>query len=74
MVRTPKLVHESGRTVADALEAYPHLSREEVLAALEYDDAHPEAIDVIRKRREAAERRLRARSRAPATEDSETGA
>jgi uncharacterized protein (DUF433 family) len=52
-------------TVEQTLESYPDLSRAQVEAALEYYDDHPEAMDVIRTRKEAARRRVREQSRAP---------
>ena len=69
-------VREGGASVDDLLESYPHLSRAEVSAALAYYDAHPEAMDVIRKRREATKRRLEDQSLAPPNreDEAETGA
>jgi uncharacterized protein (DUF433 family) len=69
-------VREAGESVDDLLESYPHLGRAEVAAALAYYDAHPEAMDVIRKRREAAKRRLEDQSLAPPDheDEAETGA
>lgn len=58
-------VRKGGESVDDLLESYPHLSRTEVSAALAYYDAHPEAMDVIRKRREATKRRLEDQSLTP---------
>lgn len=58
-------IRDGGQSVDDVLRSYPHLDRDEVLAALSYYDAHPEAMDVIRKRREATKRRLGERSRSP---------
>lgn len=65
-------IREGGQTIADVLEGYPHLSREQVEAALAYYDAHTEAMDVIRTQREAAKDRLREHSLAPDPDDSET--
>lgn len=65
-------IREGGQTVEDILDSYPDLSREQVLAALEYYDAHPEVMDVIRTQREATTYRLRSQSRAPGTDDTET--
>jgi uncharacterized protein (DUF433 family) len=57
-------VREGGQPVDDVLEAYPDLTRERITAALDYYDNHPEAMDVIRQRREATKRRLIEGSRA----------
>ncbi|MFP9193901.1 DUF433 domain-containing protein [Natronosalvus vescus] len=67
-------IRDGEQTIEDILEGYPDLSRHQVAAALEYYDAHPEVMDVIRNQREATKHRLRVQSRAPNTEDSETGA
>lgn len=58
-------IHEGNRTIEEVLDGYPDLTREQVEAALDYYDDHPEAMDVIRTRKEANYRRLRERSRAP---------
>jgi uncharacterized protein (DUF433 family) len=55
-------------TVEKTLESYPDLSRTQVEAALDYYDEHPEAMDVMRTRKEAARRRVREQSRAPGSE------
>jgi uncharacterized protein (DUF433 family) len=52
-------------TIDDTLDSYPDLSRAQVEAALDYYDDHPEAMDVIRQRKEANRRRIRRQSRAP---------
>ena len=67
-------IRDGEQTIEDILEGYPDLSRYQVTAALEYYDAHPEVMDVIRNQREATKHRLRVQSRAPNTEDTETGA
>lgn len=61
-------IREGSWTVAETLEAYPDLTRTEIDAALDYYDDHPEAMDVIRTRREATKRRVEEQSRAPATD------
>jgi len=65
-------IRDGGQTIENILEGYPDLSRHHVIAALEYYDAHPEVMDVIRTQREATKHRLRVQSRAPNT--TETGA
>ncbi|THE63039.1 DUF433 domain-containing protein [Salinadaptatus halalkaliphilus] len=67
-------IREGGQTVEEILNGYPDLSRRQVRVALEYYDDHPEAMDVIRMQRKATKYRLRSQSRAPSTEESETGA
>lgn len=58
-------IREGNQTIDDVVDGYPELSREAVTAALEYYDAHPEAMDVIRTQRVATKYRLRSQSRAP---------
>lgn len=62
-------VREGGQSVDDLLRSYPHLDRAEVSAALAYYDAHPEAMDVIRKGREATKRRLEEAGHVPESDD-----
>lgn len=64
-------IREGGQTIEEILDGYPDLSHQQVTAALSYYDAHPEAMDVIRKQREATKYRLRTQSRAPNGEDTE---
>lgn len=64
-------IREGNRTVDDTVESFPDLSWAEVNAALDYYDDHPEAMDVIRTRREAIRRRIRDQSRAPAPDSGE---
>lgn len=45
------------------------LSREQVEAALDYYDDHPDEMDTLRAQREATFRRIREQSRAPSTEN-----
>lgn len=59
-------IREGDWTVEDTLASYPDLTRAEVTAALDYYDDHPEAMDIIRMRREALRRHMRDQSRAPA--------
>ncbi|WP_160132745.1 DUF433 domain-containing protein [Halococcus salsus] len=63
-------IREGGWTVEETVAEYPDLSREQVDAALDYYDDHPEAMDVIRQGKEANRRLIQERSRAP-TGDSE---
>jgi uncharacterized protein (DUF433 family) len=58
-------IREGGQSIEDLLDGYPDLSREQVEAALEYYDEHPEAMDVIRQRKEAIRQRVLTQSRAP---------
>lgn len=58
-------IREGDWTVEETLESYPDLTREQVHAALDYYDDHPEAMDVIRTRKEANRRRVLEGSRAP---------
>jgi uncharacterized protein (DUF433 family) len=51
-------------TIDDTLDSYPDLSRAQVKVALDYYDDHPEAMDVIRQRKEANRRRIQRQSRA----------
>lgn len=64
-------IREGEWTVEETLASYPDLTRTEITAALDYYDDHPEAIDVIRTRREAITRRVREQSRAPASDSGE---
>jgi len=60
-----------GHSVEDLLDEYPHLDREQIEAALDYYDDHPELMEYIRTRKEATERALAEQSRAaPDTHDS----
>ena len=59
-------IREGDWTVESTVENHPDLTRAEVHAALDYYDDHPEAMDVIRTRREAQRRRILNQSRAPA--------
>jgi uncharacterized protein (DUF433 family) len=58
-------IREGEHTIESVLEGYPDLSRAQVDAALEYYDDHPEAMDVIRQRKEATRRHIQRQSRAP---------
>lgn len=62
-------IREGEWTVEETLEAYPDLSRTQIEAGLDYYDDHPEAMDVIRQRKEANRRRIREQSRAPNAPD-----
>ena len=62
-------IRNGEHTVESTLEGYPDLSREQVEAALNYYDDHPEAMDVIRQGKEANRRRVHAQSRAPNAPD-----
>jgi uncharacterized protein (DUF433 family) len=64
-------IREGDWTVDETLESYPDLTQAEVTAALDYYDDHPEAMAVIRTRREAISRRRREQSRAPAPNSGE---
>jgi uncharacterized protein (DUF433 family) len=61
-------IREGDWTIDKTLDAYLDLTRAEVNAALDYYDDHPEAMDVIRTRRESNKRRVREQSRAPGTD------
>lgn len=61
-------------TVEQTLESFPDLSRAQVEAALDYYDDHPEAMDVIRQRKEANRRRIQRQSRAPNPESDDGAA
>ncbi len=66
-------IREGEWTVDETVESYPDLTREQVHAALDYYDEHPEAMDVIRTRKEANRRRVLEQSRAPnASADADT--
>lgn len=54
-------IRQGDSTVADTIESFPDLTREEITAALNYYDAHPEAMDVLRMQREANKRNKTAR-------------
>jgi uncharacterized protein (DUF433 family) len=58
-------IREGDWTVESTIESYPDLTRAEVQAALDYYDDHPEAMAVIRTRREAQRRHILNQSRAP---------
>lgn len=58
-------VRAAGQSVDDMLTAYPDLTREQVHAALDYYDDHPEAMDILRQQQEATRRRVLSQSRAP---------
>lgn len=64
-------IREGGWTVEETLASYPDLTRTEITAALDYYDDHPEAMDVIRTRREAIKRGVREQSRVPASDSGE---
>lgn len=49
---------EHGHSVDGLLDEYPHLDHEQIEAALEYYNAHPELMEYIRTQKEATERAL----------------
>lgn len=49
---------EHGDSVEELLDEYPHLDREQIEAALDYYDAHPELMEYIRTQKEATKRAL----------------
>jgi uncharacterized protein (DUF433 family) len=65
-------VRERGESVEDLLEEYPDLDREEIKAAVDYYDDHPELMDYIRTQKRLRKQNVLEQSRAPAagSEDS----
>jgi len=59
-------VREHGECVEDLSEEYPDLDREEIQAALDYYDDHPELIDYIRTQKRLRKQDVLEQSRAPA--------
>jgi uncharacterized protein (DUF433 family) len=57
------LVRREGVPVADAAREFG-LDREQVVAAVEYYDEHPELMETLRAQREAGRRSIRQESRA----------
>jgi uncharacterized protein (DUF433 family) len=62
-------VRAGGQSIEDMLTAHPDLTREQVEAALDYYDDHPEAMDILRQQQAATRQRVLARSRAPDAPD-----
>jgi uncharacterized protein (DUF433 family) len=60
-------IRRNGQSIDEVIgeECYPFLSREQVEAALQYYDDHPEEMASLRAEEEAIIERLRERSRAP---------
>jgi hypothetical protein len=67
-------IREAGRTVEEVLEGYPDLSREQVEAALDYYDDHPDEMAALQAEEEVVIERLREQSRAPSTDGGESDA
>jgi uncharacterized protein (DUF433 family) len=61
-------VREGGQTIAELLEGYPDLTREQIEAALAYYDDHPNEMETLRARREAHYQQVQRNSRAPDTD------
>ena len=61
-------IREHGESVEDLLEEYPDLDREEIEAALDYYDDHPELMDYIRTQKRLRKQDVLEQSRAPAAE------
>jgi len=61
-------IREGGQSIKEILEGYPDLSREQVEAALDYYDHHPEEMDALRAEEEEIIDRLCEQSRAASTD------
>ena len=59
-------VREHGESVEGLLEEYPDLDREEIEAAIDYYDDHPELMDYIRTQKQLRKQEVLEQSRAPA--------
>ena len=61
-------IREGGQSVEEILQEYPDLSHEQVEAALDYYDQHPDEMDALRAEEKKTIERLRNRSRATSTD------
>ena len=59
-------VRDHGESVEDLLREYPDLDREEIEAATNYYDDHPELMDYIRTQKRLGKQDVLEQSRAPA--------
>jgi uncharacterized protein (DUF433 family) len=58
---------EHGVGVEELTDEYPALDREQIEAALDYYDEHPELMEYIRAQKRLRKQEIVAQSRAPAT-------
>jgi uncharacterized protein (DUF433 family) len=58
------MAREQDYTIADILDEHPALDREQVAAALEYYDDHPELMQTLRAQKQARSQDIRDQSRA----------
>ena len=58
---------EHGVGVGELTDEYPALDREQIEAALDYYDEHPELMEYIRAQKRLRKQEIVAQSRAPAT-------
>jgi uncharacterized protein (DUF433 family) len=61
-------IREGGQSVEEILQEYPDLSHEQVEAALDYYDHHPDEMDALRAEEEETIERLHDRSRTASTD------